>query len=203
MTPIEDDEQTSLSELVSEISEEVEIRLEYEAQYDWISFVPLRDSDAGALTKYFGKVAGEDEYKYRGIECRQRSTPSYIDDAKKALIRAVDAYRDQEAVCEELRSWVDRLERGAVDPGELVITNRVSKKKDYTQSTRSVAALVRAADLGLARRWLSQAFQTARTSSVSRMVFRFSPSSLMCVRTASNSRRLSHAPIGPVRTLIR
>ena len=152
VTPIEGEEQTSLSELVSEISEEVEIRLEHEAHYDWISFVPLRDSDAGALTKYFGKVAGEDEYKYRGIECRQRSTPSYIDEAQKALIRAVDEYRDPEAVCEELRSWVDRLERGAVDPNELVITNRVSKKReDYTQSTRSVAALERAADLGLAR----------------------------------------------------
>ncbi|WP_266081257.1 type B DNA-directed DNA polymerase [Haladaptatus caseinilyticus] len=152
VTPIEGEEQTSLSELVSEISEEVEIRLEHEAHYDWISFVPLRDSDAGALTKYFGKVAAEDEYKYRGIECRQRSTPSYIDDAQKALIQAVDEYRDPEMVCEELRSWVDRLERGAVDPNELVITNRVSKKKeDYTQSTRSVAALERASDLGLAR----------------------------------------------------
>ncbi len=66
----------------------MEIRLEHEAHYDWIAFVPLCDSDAGALTKYFGKIAGEDEYKYRGIECRQRSTPSYIDDAQKALIRA-------------------------------------------------------------------------------------------------------------------
>ncbi|GAA0241862.1 DNA polymerase domain-containing protein [Haladaptatus pallidirubidus] len=130
----------------------MEIRLEHETYYDWISFVPLRDSDAGALTKYFGKIAGEDEYKYRGIECRQRSTPSYIDDAQKALIRALDAYSDPEAVCEELRSWVNRLERGAVDPNELVITNQVSKKReDYTQSTRTVGASERAADLGLRR----------------------------------------------------
>ncbi|WP_245800215.1 DNA polymerase domain-containing protein [Haladaptatus litoreus] len=104
------------------------------------------------MTTYFGTVAGKDEHKYRGIECRQRSAPSYIDAVQKALIRAVDAYRDPEAVCEELRSWVDRFERGAVDPNELVITNRVSKKKeDYTQSTRNVAALERAADLGLGR----------------------------------------------------
>jgi DNA polymerase, archaea type len=48
--------------------------------------VPLRDSDVGALTKYFGKVAGENEYTYRGIEYRQRSTPSYIDEAQKALV---------------------------------------------------------------------------------------------------------------------
>ncbi len=102
--------------------------------------------------KYFGKVAGEDEYEYRGTECWQRSSPAYIDEAQKELIRAVDEHRDPEAVCEELRSWVDRLERGAVDPNELVITNRVSKQReDYSQSTRSVAALERAADLGLAR----------------------------------------------------
>lgn len=152
VTSIEDEEQTSLSALVSEISRQVEIRLEYEARYDWIAFVPLRDSDAGASTKYFGKVAGKDEYKYRGIECRQRSMPSYIDAAQKTLIRAVDAYRDPEMVCEELRSWVNRLERGAVDPNELVITNRISKQReDYIPSTRSVAALERAAELGLTR----------------------------------------------------
>ncbi|WP_435158347.1 hypothetical protein [Haladaptatus sp. DFWS20] len=81
--------------------------LEHEVHYDWIAFVRFRDSDTGAFTKYFGKVAGEDKYKHRGIECRQRSSPSYIDDAQKALIRAVDAYRDPEAVCEELQSWVD------------------------------------------------------------------------------------------------
>jgi DNA polymerase, archaea type len=54
----------------------VGIRFEHEAYYDWIAFVPLRDTGAGALTKYFGKVSGEDEYKSRGIECRQRSSPS-------------------------------------------------------------------------------------------------------------------------------
>jgi hypothetical protein len=36
-------------------------------------------------------------------------------------------------------------------------------------------------------------------AAVSSRRFRFSPSSFMCRRTASNSRRLSHAPIGPVR----
>ena len=64
----------------------------------------------------------------------------------------MNEYHDPEAVCEELRSWVDRLERGAVNPSELVITNCVSKKREeYTQSTRSVAALERAAELGLTR----------------------------------------------------
>ncbi len=46
------------------------------------------------------------------------------------LIGTVDVYRDPEAVYGVLRSWIDRLERGAVDPNELVITNRVSKQRE-------------------------------------------------------------------------
>lgn len=61
----------------------------------------------------------------------------------------VDGHRDPAEVCEELRSWVGRLKHGAVDPSKLVITKRLSKKReDYTQSTRSVVALEWAADLG-------------------------------------------------------
>ncbi|RBI59821.1 DNA polymerase I [halophilic archaeon] len=152
VTPRDGSEQMPLETLTKRISEQVEIRLEHEAHYDWIAFVPLRDSNAGALTKYFGKEAGRDEYKYRGIECRQRSTPPFIEQAQKALIAELDASRDPEAVCTELQSWLDRLRRGAVDPADLVITKRVSKPRDaYTQSTYSVAALDRAADLGLTR----------------------------------------------------
>ncbi len=52
------------------------IRLEHEAHYNRITFVPFRDSAAGAVTKSVGKVAGKDAYTYRGIECRQRSMPA-------------------------------------------------------------------------------------------------------------------------------
>ena len=70
----------NLKALAMEITEDVEIRLEHKAHYDWVAFVPQRESDAGALTKYFGKVAGNDEFKLRGIEARRRSIPSFIED---------------------------------------------------------------------------------------------------------------------------
>jgi DNA polymerase I len=85
--PMVEREQTPLEDVAEEISELTAVRLEYEARYDWIAFVPLRDSEAGALTKYFGKVTeggaggdggSGDEYKYRGIEVRQRSTPAFV-----------------------------------------------------------------------------------------------------------------------------
>ena len=77
VTPREDEAQRSLEEIASEVSTDVGITLEYEAAYDWVAFVPQRNSDAGALTKYFGAIMadGDDDeadrtYKYRGIERR-------------------------------------------------------------------------------------------------------------------------------------
>ncbi|SFL45491.1 DNA polymerase I [Halogranum rubrum] len=152
VTAVEGEEQTPLAEITEIVTADVGIRLEYEAHYDWIAFVPLRNSEAGALTKYFGKVAAEDDYKYRGIECRQRSTPQFIATAQKDMIEALDEHRDVKAVCEQLKRWLQRLQAGTLDVSELVITNRVSKPLDeYTRTTRNVAALERAETRGLCR----------------------------------------------------
>lgn len=72
---VDDDQREDLDKLASEITEAVEIRPKYEAHYDWVAFVPQRESNDGALTKYFEKIASEDEFKIRGVEARQRSTP--------------------------------------------------------------------------------------------------------------------------------
>lgn len=155
VTPMDDREQTDLETVAEEISEDVEIRLEYEAAYDWIAFCPRRNDDAGALTRYFGKRAGEpvddpDSYKRRGIEARQRSTPPYLEDAQLALMQEFGRTRSPEAVCERLRAHIERLRAGDVDPAMLAIRNRVSKRvEEYTQTTKNVAALERASDLGL------------------------------------------------------
>ena len=138
--------------LDKEISDAVEIRLECEATYDWAAFVPQRNSDAGALTKYFGALSGagdEREFKYRGIECRQRSTPPFIEDVQEDLVAVLDETRSPEAVCDRLQRALSQLRGGTVDPAELVIEQRTSKTADeYAHTTRTVAALERAADDG-------------------------------------------------------
>jgi len=91
---IEDDEQTPLDELAQRISDQARIRLEHEAEYEWVAFVPMRGSKAGALTKYFGKKApsedreADGEYEFKGIECRQHSTPTFIERALKRADRS-------------------------------------------------------------------------------------------------------------------
>ncbi|WP_159903771.1 type B DNA-directed DNA polymerase [Salinirussus salinus] len=150
--PVADSEQTPLPQLVADISDSVDIPLEVENHFEWVCFVPRRDGDAGALTKYFGKVADEDAYKLRGIEARQRSTPRFITSLQRTLIRTINAHRTPEAVARRLARAVSRLEREQVSPAELVITTRVSKAKtEYRQRTQAVAALERAARQDLHR----------------------------------------------------
>jgi DNA polymerase I len=160
VTPREDaTDRSPLRELAAEITAEVGISFEYEGAFEWVAFCPRRDGDAGALTRYFGRrcarEASADDaetaaYKYRGIECRQRSTCAWVADVQRELIRTLDRSRDPETVCDRLAVRLSELRRGAVSPAELVIRTRASKDVDaYSHRTRTVAALERAADRGL------------------------------------------------------
>jgi DNA polymerase I len=142
---------TPLRDLARDISAEVDIELEYEAAYDWVAFVPRREGSGGALTKYFGRVAGgEEAFKYRGIECRQDGTCAFVADAQRDLIRVLDRTRSPEAVCDRLGRHLERLRAGEVDPADLVVVQRVSKPAgEYDRATRNAAALERANEAGL------------------------------------------------------
>ncbi|MFC5973073.1 type B DNA-directed DNA polymerase [Halomarina salina] len=164
-----DRSQTPLDDLCRLVSDDVGIRLEYEGRFDWLAFCPAASSDApaaagdapdagvdGALTKYFGRRSDETaapddaQYKFRGVECRQRSTPPYVADAQRTLVETFDRHRTPERVCDRLRGFLAEVRTEDVDPLDLRIENRVSKAaEEYTQRTRNVAALERAARLGM------------------------------------------------------
>jgi len=148
---VDDDDHEDLETLTTEITERVEIRLEREAHYDWVAFVPQRESDAGALTKYFGKVAGDDDdFKIRGIEARQRSTPPLIEDVQRDYLERIGATRSPDTVLDCLWDAIKRLHAGTVPVEQLVERNRVSKPLEgYTQNTQNVAALKRAREQDL------------------------------------------------------
>ncbi|MEF8838834.1 MAG: DNA polymerase domain-containing protein [Haloarculaceae archaeon] len=143
LTPV-DENHAPLAIVTDAVSAEIDITLEQEARYDWVAFVPRRDADAGALTKYVGKVAGKESFKVRGIEARQRSTPAFVADVQRELLDVLDEHRAPEPVVDALRGHLADLQAGRVDPADLVITKRVSQRlAEYSQSTRTVAALRR------------------------------------------------------------
>ena len=144
--PRQDTTSRPVREVASEVSDATGIELEHEGVYDWVAFCPTADGRDGALTKYFGR-RHDGEYKYRGIECRQRSTPAWIADLQQDLIAVYDDERSDEAVLARVAAAVDDLRADRVDPGELAIRNRVTKTPaDYGHETRNVAALRRAED---------------------------------------------------------
>lgn len=149
VTPDTDDP-TPLQELCDELTEDIGIPLDYERQYDWIAFAPRRNSDTGALNRYFGRDGDTGEFKTRGIECRQRNTPEHVKHCQRELLETLAETRDPEAVCAQLQRQLNELYAGTVDPSELVICTTPSKsKEEYTQYTKTVAALERTAQHGI------------------------------------------------------
>ncbi|MEZ3117933.1 type B DNA-directed DNA polymerase [Halobaculum sp. MBLA0147] len=149
VTPRPDTEQRPLPEIAQEVSIATEIPLEYEGGFDWVAFCTTRDGEAGALTRYYGKRAGEDEYKIRGVECRQRSTCAWIDEVQRECIGMMEADAAVDEVLRRVATALERLEAGDVPAEELVITERVSKPFEaYSHATPTVLALQRAHDRG-------------------------------------------------------
>ena len=98
----------------------------------------------------YGKGAGNDEFKLRGIEARQRSTPSFIEGVHQDCLERFDATRSPDAVLDCLQESIKRLHTGTVPIDQLVECNRVFKPLErYTQTTQNVAALKRAREQGL------------------------------------------------------
>ncbi|WP_430505437.1 type B DNA-directed DNA polymerase [Haloparvum sp. PAK95] len=148
------------ADLAADVTDAVDVELEVEAEYDWLCLLPRRNDGGpvggrgGALTRYFGRKAGVDAdpatgegYKYRGIECRQRSTPEFVADCQRELIDVLDSDPRPEAVCDRLSAQLQELRSGAVDPADLTIRTRLSKAPaEYSRNTRTAAALRRAED---------------------------------------------------------
>jgi DNA polymerase I len=144
--PRDNTDQKPLADVATAVSEKTGIRLEHEATYDWVAFCPTADGREGALTKYYGRTKDGD-WKYRGIECRQRSTPEWIAEKQREFIQLYDETRSADAVLASVREAVRDLRTGDVAPSELVIRNRVTKTPtEYNQETRNVAALRRATE---------------------------------------------------------
>jgi DNA polymerase I len=142
---------TPIAELCSRVTREHRVRLEHEADYEWVTFVPTRDSAAGALTRYVGKRR-DGSFKFRGVACRRRSTCEFVAEAQRDLVRTLDTHRDPERVCDRLRTHLQSLRRGAVPVVDLAVTERASKPlNEYDRATRTVAALERARRQGITR----------------------------------------------------
>ena len=143
-------------EFAQTISQMVGIPLEFEAFYPFIAFLPSRQHGAGSLTKYWA-YDGRD-FKVRGIEMRQRSTPTWVKQLQQQALSLLVPHDTapglpsvslQGAVLKHYRSQLQRLQGNDVPLTDLVITRRITKTlEEYRVRNVAYGALQRARRLG-------------------------------------------------------
>lgn len=149
-------QRTAAEAFAERVSENVGIPLEFEAHYEFIAFLPSRMHGSGSLTKYWA-YTGE-EFKVRGIELRQHSTPRWVRDLQQRGLELLaegdridgrPSPTTQRAVLRHLRSELRRLTVGEVPLVDLVITRRTTQDlANYRVKNLTYAALMRAHERG-------------------------------------------------------
>lgn len=134
--------------LCLEISKATGIPIELEGIYKWIVFLPCRESEVGALNRYYG-LFESGELKVRGIELRRRDSPNLIKNLQRDMLavfsRASNFEEFKELIPRAigiLRAYAEDLLSGRVDPQDLVFLKTISKDLDfYLQENASKVVL--------------------------------------------------------------
>jgi len=134
--------------LSQEISEKVDLPLDFAGLYKWIVFLPSKTHpNVPVLNRYYG--AKEDgTIKVRGLEVRRRDTPKFVYDAQLKMIKALASADDSKGFVEKIpdalnvvKEYRKKLLDGEVPVWDLVVTKRLSKDlKNYTQKVSQVIA---------------------------------------------------------------
>ncbi|MGA1873764.1 MAG: DNA polymerase domain-containing protein [Thermoplasmatota archaeon] len=128
--------------------ETIGIPIGIDAVYKWLVFLPNKTNGAGALNRYYG-LNENGEMKFRGIECRQHSTPYFIKEAQEEMLTALsgaegsgDLFDHLPKAFEVMRKRGKMIMDREVDPKELAITIRASRNlEDYTTRSEHVSAM--------------------------------------------------------------
>jgi DNA polymerase I len=134
--------------LCKQVSDDIEIPLNFEGRYKWIVFLPSKmHPNIGVLNRYYG-VMENGKLKVRGIEVRKRDTPRFVYDAQMEMINifsTADNSREfmqkvPEAL-EVVKAYRQKLLKGEVPIEDLIISKHLSKNpKHYKQHVSQVIA---------------------------------------------------------------
>jgi DNA polymerase I len=129
-------------EACKEVSEEIGIELEHENSFDWIAFVPRKNSNISTLNRYFGK-SREEGIVTAGIAMEQSSTPGIVKKCQKEMIQEIDREGCEEAL-EVLEKYKEKIRDMEVSKEDLVIEKKITRNpEDYDSVNRSAEAAKR------------------------------------------------------------
>jgi DNA polymerase I len=137
------------------IGEKTGIRMDVEGRYKWIVFLPSKQFDVGALTRYYG-VFESGELKVRGIELRQRNTPEFLREVQKNMLDVLSNANDSNEFVDLIPQAIEamfecaaRVINGSIEIYKLVFRTRISKGiTEYKVNNLVKSALLQMRDLG-------------------------------------------------------
>lgn len=146
----------SVTALSRRISEKTGIRMAIDGRYRWIVFLPCTNLPIGALTRYYG-VFDTGELKIRGVEIRQRDTPTFLRHTQEHMITTLaqaktttDFHHQIPAAITVLQHAAAHLHAGTIPTPDLIVKSRVTMTPDqYTVNTLVKAALLQLQDTGI------------------------------------------------------
>ncbi len=145
-----DSRNRSIDKIKTKVLNQIGIPVDLEDTYHWICFIPNRTTGVGALTKYFGY--GVEGWKVRGIELRQHSTCTWIEQLQTTsleILKDDPTPLSQSQVTVNLHDELKKLRDGKVALKDLIIARRIRKELgDERVQTITTSALRRAAKLG-------------------------------------------------------
>jgi len=121
-------------ELCAEIEKATGLPIESDGVFRFIIFLPsVLNREVGTLNHYWG-VFTSGKVKVRGIEMRRRDSPRIVKAMQKDVITALAPATSKDEFMARmpraravLARYIDAVERGDVDPAQLVVTTSVSK----------------------------------------------------------------------------
>ena len=136
------------NDLCNEITEQIDVPLNFEGRYKWIVFLPSKiHPRIGVLNRYYG-VMENGKVKLRGIEVRRRDTPRFVYDAQLKMINVLSvANSSKEFIAkipealEVVKDYRQRLLDGEIPVWDLIVTKHLSKNpRKYKQRVSQVIA---------------------------------------------------------------
>ncbi len=139
---------TEYNDLCKEVTEKIDVPLNFEGHYKWIVFLPSKmHPNIGVLNRYYGAMKNG-KIKVRGIEARRRDTPRFVYNAQMEIIKILATANDSEQFMEKIpvalkvvKKYRQKLLDGDVPIWDLIVTKHLSKHpRRYKQRVSQVIA---------------------------------------------------------------
>ena len=138
------------------ISNNTGIRMDVEGHYKWIVFLPSKNVDVGALTRYYG-LFDNGELKIRGVEIRQKNSPALLKNMQKDMLNVFSKANTKSEflklipeALEVVKDYGLRIIKQEYDQAELVIKSCVSKDiSEYKVNNLVKSALIQLRKAGV------------------------------------------------------